>query len=89
VFAYPRGYVFTRLMTTDLANLFAVDILQCLRLCFNANIFIIQRRLFTSANFQLLQKEMGDETPHKRRRRAYSVFEDVDDISTTAWTPPR
>jgi len=38
--------------------------------------------------FQLLRKEMGAERSH-RNRRDYAVFEQVDDISTTAWTPPR
>jgi hypothetical protein len=39
-------------------------------------------------NFQLLRKEMVVEKSH-RSKRDYSVFEQVDDISTTAWTPPR
>ncbi|PSN54362.1 hypothetical protein C0J52_14104 [Blattella germanica] len=34
----------------------------------------------------LLRKEMGVEKSH-RSKRDYSVFEQIDDISTTAWTP--
>jgi hypothetical protein len=55
---------------------------------FSGSIFTMKHFLSTCADFQLLRKEMGDEKA-RRRRRAYSVFEELDDISTTAWTPSR
>jgi hypothetical protein len=60
------------------------------RAAFIGSIFATKHGLLLSADFQLLRKEMGEERAHRRRRRrAYSVFEEVDDISTTAWTPSR